>query len=77
MKIKNKRKPYSMPESSSLVMEGCESLLGASIIMDTANIESVGQEVGAIYSFDDKAADGGSIYNQDWEAGTGEFPSSL
>ena len=70
MKIKNKRKPYSMPESSSLVMEGLESLLGASIIIESANIESVGQPVGAIYDFRETAEDGGHIYNQDWDAGT-------
>ncbi len=60
-----------MPESSSLVMEGRESLLGASIIIDSANIESVGQEVGAVYNFaEESTIDGGHIYNQDWDAGT-------
>ena len=66
-----RKKPYETMALRELSLEGGGSLLGASIIMDTATVESVGQEVGAIYSFDDKAADGGSIYNQDWDAGIG------
>ena len=77
MKIKNKRKPYSIPESSSLVMEGRESLLVGSVVTDKTIIVSTGQEIGAVYDFSAKSEiDGGSIYNQDWEAGTGSFPTN-
>ena len=75
MKIKNKRKPYSIPESSSLVMEGRESLLGGSVVTDKTIIMSTGQEIGAVYDFsaDNIAEDGGTVFNQDWESGPGAF----
>ena len=72
MKIKNKRKPYSTPESSSLVMEGRESLLGASVVTTETYIQSVGQELGPVYDFN--AAEGidpntGKTFSHEWETG--------
>ena len=73
MKIKNKRKSYSVPEIGSLVMEGRESLLAASVIIDTQIINSVGQELGPTYDFAKEVDENtGKTFSHEWEAGIGE-----
>ena len=74
MKIKNKKKPYSMPESSSLVMEGRESLLGSSVVTVNTYIESTGHEVGKVYDFSlEEDPNTGKLFNHEWETGTYEI----
>ena len=78
MKKTFRKKPYETMALRELSLESSCSLLGGSIVTDETIIEAAGQEIGAVYDFSAKSEiDGGSIYNQDWEAGTGEFPSSL
>ena len=74
LKFKNKRKPYSAPEISSLAMEERESLLGASIVTEETLIESVGQELGPTYDFSQEidSNTGKTFSQQEWETGIGE-----
>ena len=81
MKIRNFRsskRPYESMAMRELTLEGGRTLLGGSIVTDNTIIEASGQEIGAVYDFSAKSEiDGGSIFNQDWEEGTGSFSSGL
>ena len=71
LKFKNKRKPYSAPEISSLAMEERESLLGASIVTEETLIESVGQELGPTYDFSKEIDDNtDKTFSLEWETGS-------
>ena len=75
--FEKKKNAYEGMTVTKISMEGRESLLVGSVVTDKTIIVSTGQEIGAVYDFSAKSEiDGGSIYNQDWEAGTGSFPTN-